>query len=171
MLTLSLLRHAKSSWAEPGLDDHERPLAKRGAKAASAMGAFMASRGLTPDLVLCSDAARARATLALVLRELAAAPQVVFDDRLYHGAPATLLARLNEIETGPRHVLLIGHNPGLQALALELIGDGEKADIAALAAKFPTCALAVLTFETSAWLQVRAGAARLVLYMTPRRLP
>ena len=94
MLTLSLLRHAKSSWEDGSLKDFERPLAKRGESAAPRMGAFMAERGLAPQLILCSPAVRARQTLDLVLPHLAGDPSVLYEDRLYLAAPSALLARL-----------------------------------------------------------------------------
>jgi phosphohistidine phosphatase len=172
MLTLSLLRHAKSSWADRELEDHERPLAKRGTKAAGAMGAFIAKNGLWPDLVLCSDAVRTRATLALVLPELGKPPpRVVFDAALYMATPAALLGRVQKMKSDARHVMLIGHNPGLHALALELTGKGKQDDVEALAIKFPTCALAVLTFKARKWADIGPGAGSLDLFMTPRRLP
>jgi phosphohistidine phosphatase len=172
MLTLSLLRHAKSSWADPELDDHDRPLAKRGTKAAGAMGAFIAKAGLRPDLILCSGAVRTRATLALVMPELGRPPpQVIFDDDLYMAAPAALLGRVQQAKSDARHVMLIGHNPGLHALALELTGKSNLKNVEALATKFPTCGLAVLTFKARKWSEIRPGAGTLDLFMTPRRLP
>jgi phosphohistidine phosphatase len=171
MLTLSLLRHAKSSWADRELEDHERPLAKRGTKAAGAMGAFIAREGLRPDLILCSGSVRTRATLALVLPQLGApAPQIVFDDVLYMAEPTALLARLHQVENDTRRVMLIGHNPGLHALALELAGQGNRKDVKVLTAKFPTCGLAVLTFKVRKWSNIGSGTGKLELFMTPRRL-
>jgi phosphohistidine phosphatase len=172
MLTLSLLRHAKSSWADRELEDHERPLAKRGTKAAGAMGAYIANNGLQPDLVLCSGAVRTRATLTLVLPQLGKPPpKAVFDEALYMATPAALLGRLQQLKSDARHVMLIGHNPGLHALALELTGKGKQDDVEALALKFPTCALAVLTFKARKWADIGPGAGTLDLFMTPRRLP
>jgi phosphohistidine phosphatase len=172
MLTLSLLRHAKSSWADRELEDHERPLAKRGTKAAGAMGAFIAREGLRPDLILCSGSVRTRATLALVLSELdTPTPQVVYDDVLYMAEPTALLARLHQVKNDTSRVMLIGHNPGLQALAQELAGQGNQKDIKVLAGKFPTCGLAVLTFKVRKWSNLGSGSGKLKLFMTPRRLP
>src|SRR3970040_2350291 len=128
MLTLSLLRHAKSRWDEPALGDYGRPLAKRGRKAATEVGAALAAMGLRPQLVLCSGAVRARDTLDLVLDKLGApAPEVIYDDEVYMATPAALIARLRRIAPGhrgevPRHVMLVGHNPGLEELALLLVG-------------------------------------------------
>ena len=132
MLTVSLLRHAKSSWDDSSLDDYERPLNKRGEAAAPRMGAFMAQHGLAPDLVLCSSAVRARQTLELVLPHLADRPQVVYEDGFYLAAPSAMLARLQKVDAKARHVLIVGHDPGMQGLALELAGDGDPALLQAL---------------------------------------
>jgi phosphohistidine phosphatase len=175
MLTLTLLRHAKSSWDEP-LDDFDRPLAPRGEKAAPQAGAALAAKGLRPDLVLCSGAVRARETLARVLPALGLpAPDVIYDDALYMAAPATLLSRLRGITAAfkgetPRHVLLVGHNPGLEELALLLVGAGPREDRARLATKFPTAAFATITFPVESWSEVAAGSGRLEQFITPKQL-
>lgn len=125
MLTLSLFRHAKSSWADSTLEDHERPLAKRGTKAAEAMGAFIARQGLRPDRILCSGAVRTRATLALVMPELGIPePQVEVYDGLYMATHGTLLERVKRGTSDTRHVML-SHNPGMHTLALECKVQGE----------------------------------------------
>ena len=168
MLTLSLLRHAKSSWADPDLDDYERPLAKRGAKAAPDTGKYLKRQKLRPDLILCSGAVRARATLDLVLAELGSpAPEVRYDDALYRTSPTIMLGALQKIGTPYRHVMMIGHNPELHTLSLELIGDGRRKDIAALKTKFPTAALAVVVFDAAVWSKIRAGSGRLECFVTP----
>lgn len=171
MLTLSLLRHAKSSWADPDLDDHDRPLAKRGAKAMPVVAKFMRQEKLRPDLVLCSDAMRTRATLALLLAEMGPpTPRIVYDEALYLAAPATILARIADLAEEERHVLVVGHNPGLHALALELIGEGDRKMLALLAREFPTGALAVLSFTTGSWREVRDASGHLEHVTTPRQL-
>jgi len=176
MLTLSLLRHAKSSWDEPGLGDHERPLAKRGLKAAPKVGAALARMSVKPDLVLCSDAVRTRETLSLILPKLAAPPpQVVYDEVIYMATPAALLMRIRNVETEhsdrkPRHVMVVGHNPGLEELAMLLIGSGADDDMTRIAEKFPTCAVAIIAFETDNWTEIDAGAGRLEHFIMPRHL-
>jgi len=176
MLTLTLLRHAKSSWDEPALDDYDRPLAKRGKKAAPEMGAALAAMGLRPDLVLCSGAVRARATLDLVLPKLGApVPQVVYDDAIYMATPDELLARLHCVgpaETGEtqRHVMMVGHNPGLEELAVLLVGDGAADDTTRMSEKFPTAAVAVLAFNADSWAGIEPGSGRLEHFLTPKQL-
>src|ERR1700751_2302219 len=111
MLTLSLLRHAKSSWKTPSLPDQDRPLATRGVNDAPLMGKAMAERGIEPDLLLCSSARRTRDTLALVLPELKIEPKVVYEDRLYHPRAAELLQRVREIPPGGTRAMTGGNNP------------------------------------------------------------
>ena len=171
MLTLSLLRHAKSSWDDGSLEDFERPLAKRGESAAPRMGAFMAEQGLAPQLILCSPAVRARQTLDLVLPHLAGGPTVVYEDNFYLAAPSVLLARLRKIEGKISHVMIVGHDPGMQGLAMELAGAGEAGMLQALAAKFPTAGLAVIRFKARSWAKVGRGTGRLELFATPKTLP
>lgn len=176
MLTLSLLRHAKSSWDNPALSDFDRPLANRGKKAAPLIGSAMAELGLRPDLIICSGAARARQTLALVLEKLGSpTPEVVFDDSVYMAPPELLLARLRAVKKvgqgeTPRHVMLVGHNPGMEELALMLVGSGSAHDRARMAAKFPTAAVAVFTFDADTWKAIKPGSGRLEHFLTPRQL-
>lgn len=171
MLTLCLLRHAKSGWDNPALDDFDRALAPRGIKAAPEVGKAMRGLGLTPDLVLCSSAVRTRATLMLVLPELRMpAPPIQFEDELYLAPSRRLLDRLQRIDPPARTVLMIGHNPSLHSLTLELTGKGKKADMAALAEKYPTTALAVLTFDCSSWSDIQSGTGQLQTFLTPRGL-
>ncbi|WBT39767.1 SixA phosphatase family protein [Hyphomicrobium sp. DMF-1] len=171
MLTLSILRHAKSSWSDPELDDHDRPLAKRGAKAIPALAKFIRHEKLRPTLALCSDAMRTRATLTLLLAELGPpAPRVVYDEALYLASPEVMRTVLGQYAEDEPHVLLVGHNPGLHALALELAGDGDRKTLAALAQEFPTGALAVLTFKASSWKDITSASGHLEHFTTPRRL-
>lgn len=171
MLTLSLLRHAKSSWSDPELDDHERPLAKRGAKAIPALAKFVRQEKLRPSLVLCSDAIRTRATLALLLAELGPpAPHVIFDDALYLASPDAIRTELGRVEGSYTHVLVVGHNPGLHALALELVGEGDRKMLAMLAREFPTGALAVISFDATSWKDLKSASGHLEHFTTPRRL-
>ena len=122
MLTLSLLRHAKSSWKDPTIPDHDRPLNARGKTEAPLMGKAVAKHGLAPDLVLCSTARRTRDTLELVLPELKKEPKIVYEDGLYHGTPQEMLDLLRQVPPSASQVLLVGHNPELQSFALDLIG-------------------------------------------------
>jgi phosphohistidine phosphatase len=174
MLTLLILRHAKSSWDNPALADYDRPLAKRGQKAAPRMGQEIGALGLRPGLILCSAAARARETLALALPAIAdPMPEVVYDDAFYMASPEALLAILRTLPAGPdapSTVMLVGHNPGLEELADLLVGGGEDALVESMADKFPTGALAVFTFAAKDWSEVAPGSGTLTHFLTPARL-
>ena len=168
MRTLTLLRHAKSSWDDPSLADFDRPLAPRGQKAAPAMGIHMHELGLAPDLVLCSPAVRTRETARLALAELASSePPMKLMPELYEASAETLLAQIHKVSRRHRHLLLIGHNPGLHDLVLGLL---EKRPSGDLATKMPTAALAVLECDITSWADLRWHSARLEHYQTPRRL-
>lgn len=169
MLTLLLMRHAKSSWDDPLLDDFDRPLSKRGTKAGREMGVFLAEHDLRPDLVLCSTAVRTQATLALVLPELGAPPpEVVLDEAIYLAPPSDLIDKVKAVKAGHHRVLVIGHNPGLHTFALSLIAAGDRSAIADLAMGFPTAALAEIAFEMPRWGGLRVASGRLVRMVRPR---
>ena len=170
MLTLFLLRHAKSSWSNPALQDRERPLATRGINDAPLMGKAMAERGLDPDFVLCSSARRTRDTLDLVLPELKVEPKVVYEDALYHASPETMLQVLRGIQPGASRVMLVGHNPEIHSLALDLVGAGPKHFRERLMTKFPTAALAVINFASGLWKSVTVNSGTLNLFIAPRDL-
>jgi phosphohistidine phosphatase len=168
MLTLSLLRHAKSSWKDPTLPDRDRPLATRGVTDAPLMGKAMAERGIDPELVLCSSARRTRDTLALVLPELRVEPKVVYEDALYHASPAEMLQMMRAIQPGASRVMLVGHNPELQALALDLVGSGPKHSRDLLREKYPTAGLAVMNFASGLWSSVTVNSGTLNLFLSPK---
>jgi len=170
MLTLSLLRHAKSSWDNPNLRDFDRGLNERGRDAAPRMGAYMAAHGIVPDLILCSPSVRTRQTLELVLPHFAAHPPVLYEDAIYLGAPSTLLKRVRKLDDVVKHAMIVAHDPGLHHLAMDLSGSGDSELLQSLAAKFPTAALAVIAFRGGRWSKVQPGAGRLTLFMTPKRL-
>jgi phosphohistidine phosphatase len=168
MPELLLLRHAKSDWGNPGLDDFDRGLAPRGRRAAPCMGRYLQAQGLEPDLVLCSSAGRAKETLELVLTALASTPQISYLKTLYLAPPSRLLTILRRQSPKTGRLLLIGHNPGLQHLALELAGPRRGAAARSLAEKYPTAALA--RFEVADWAQLGAAPAKLVEFVRPRDL-
>ena len=170
MLTLSLLRHAKSSWKNPGLPDQDRPLAARGEHDAPFMGREMKEHAIAPELILCSSARRTRDTLALVLPELKGEPRVVYEDALYHAPPAAMLKMLQDTPAGTSSVMLVGHNPEIQALALDLIGHGPKLLRDRLMAKYPTAGLVVINFPASLWRDVSVNSGTLSLFATPAEL-
>ncbi len=170
MKTLYLLRHAKSSWDHPGLRDHQRPLAGRGQKAAPRVGSYMSERGYEPELVLCSTSERTRQTWALVEPELSTRPDVRFLDEVYHASAGSLLVLATEIPDDYSSAMLIGHNPGMHAVADWLSGHGDDEVLDELGVKYPTAALAVISFDVAHWSDVRAGAGTLEDFKKPREL-
>ena len=170
VLTLCLLRHAKSSWSNPTSPDRERPLAMRGVTDASLMGKAMAERGIDPELVLCSSARRTRDTLDLVLPELRVEPKVVYDDALYHASPEEMLEMLHAIQPGANRVMLVGHNPEIQAFALDLVGSGPQHLRDRLREKYPTAGLAVINFASGLWKSITVNSGTLNLFLSPKDL-
>jgi phosphohistidine phosphatase len=166
MQTLYLLRHAKSSWADPTLLDHERPLAPRGRRDAKRIAEHLLRLGVEPELILCSSAARTRETLDL-MRPVLGASSVMFEDELYAASSAELLARVQLVPDAVASVMLIGHNPGLEQLALVLASSGD--ELGRLETKFPTGALATLALKSS-WSRVSPGDATLAAYVVPKDL-
>lgn len=162
---LILIRHAKSSWDDPALDDHSRPLNARGVRAAAAIGRWLASRGHVPDEVLCSTATRTRETWAGIAAAmgLTLAPRLV--GRLYHANPETMLAVLREA-TG-QTVAMLGHNPGLAAFAALL---PRQPPAHPDFARYPTGATLVLDFPVDDWAQLRLGTGVVRDFVTPRSL-
>jgi phosphohistidine phosphatase len=165
MRTLYLLRHAKSSWDDPALPDRERPLAPRGRRDAKRIATHVGRLRITPALVLCSSAVRTQETLDL-LRPALAEVAVQVEEQLYGASSETLLERVRSVPDEVASLLLIGHNPGLQELALVLASSG--AELKRLEAKFPTAALATLALAR--WSSLSPGDAKLVAYVVPKQL-
>ena len=166
MRTLYLLRHAKSSWDDPALSDHERPLAPRGRRDGKRIAEHLRRAGIEPELVLCSSAARTRETLELVGRGWEAT--VAVEDELYGATAEAMLQRLRLVPDPVESVMVIGHNPGMQALALVLAEAGEQLEV--IAEKFPTGALATLELA-GRWRELEPEGARLAAYVVPKQLP
>ena len=169
MHTLYLLRHAKSSWANPTLADRQRPLAPRGRRAAKRIADHLSRERVEPELVLCSSAVRTKETLDLIRGALGPAATVTVEDELYGASADELLEHVRHVSEGVASVMLIGHNPGLAELARILASSG--AELQRLEAKFPTAALATLTFAEPTWSRLAPGDAVLRAYVVPRQLP
>ncbi|WP_309054263.1 histidine phosphatase family protein [Streptomyces sp.] len=160
-----LLRHAKADW--PQVSDHERPLAERGRQDAPVAGRRLADAGHRFDLALCSTAARTRETWKLAVHELPERPKTVYEERMYEASLGELIALLNEVQDDVHDLLLIGHNPGMHALADALSGEAEGDLLARMnRSGFPTAAFAVVTFEGT-WKSVEHGVGRLVDFWAP----
>jgi phosphohistidine phosphatase len=169
MRTLCLLRHAKSAWPS-GIGDFDRPLNGRGRDTAGAMGRYMASAGLAPDLVLCSAATRTRETLELAALFWKNRPTIVIEPELYLAGERTLLAQARRIENRHAIALIIGHNPGTQALALQLAVSAPSMELDRLATKYPTAGLTVFDFDVEDWAEIAPENATLRVFATPRSL-
>ena len=142
MKTLLVLRHAKSSWNDPALDDHERPLNKRGRRDAPRMGELVREYRLMPDVVISSDAVRARLTAEAVAEAARYAGEILLDPHLYLACPADILSLLPTVRENAETVMIVGHNPGLEKLVEQLTG--ERPDL-------PTAALAQIALPIDQW--------------------
>ncbi|MBU6443564.1 MAG: histidine phosphatase family protein [Alphaproteobacteria bacterium] len=173
MKRLILFRHAKAVQSSTQ-GDHGRGLNPRGQHDAAAMGREMAARGLVPELILISSARRTTETWRLAAPELKAAPDVQVSDALYLAPPRAILALLREQGGSAGTVMVIGHNPGLEEFAAELLGPaaGRSEEIrrGALDEKFPTAAFAVLDCDIAGWNQLKRGSATLADFLRPRDL-
>jgi phosphohistidine phosphatase len=165
---LRLLRHAKSSWREGGLDDRDRPLNARGQLTARLLAVHLA-RLPVPDLVLCSSALRTRETLEHIVRAYGTRPPVSIEDGLYLATASALAGRIEAVEDDVASLLVIGHNPGLHELAAGLARHGPRHDRARLAAKFPTGALASFRLAGS-WRAIGNAPIALTSYVAPSDL-
>lgn len=162
---LILTRHAKSSWDDPAQEDRDRPLNKRGRRAALELGEWLHSRGYEPDELLCSTATRTRETWMRVLAApLEVTPQVLFLDALYHAAPDVMLDLLRQA-TGDC-VMMIGHNPGIGEFAAMLAA---RMPVDADFRRYPTTATAVFDFQIPNWAGLRPGEGSLLDFFVPDR--
>lgn len=167
---LYLLRHAKSSWANEGLSDFDRPLNKRGRRAAALMGEFMEKNGHHPQLILSSPSARTRETLTILERHGSWTHDTRFEDDLYGASSFVMLNRLRELPDTAAAVMLLGHNPGLESMAHLMIGDAAPNALSRLRAKYPTGALSVISFGAGTWRDAGPGAGTLEAFVRPADL-
>jgi phosphohistidine phosphatase len=166
---LHLLRHAKSSWDDPGLDDHDRPLAPRGRRAVKVLAGYLRDSEIEPQLVLCSPSRRTLETL----EGISPTGDRLIEPALFSATCGELIDRLHALPATLTEVMVIGHNPTLQMVALKLAAGGnlpqDSGPIADLQRKFPTGALASLRFA-GAWSELRPGCAELDAYVRPKAL-
>ena len=158
---LVLLRHAKSSWAQPDIDDHDRPLNARGRRAAAWVGQHLREQGIAFDVVLCSSAARTVETLALL--SLDESSDINVERGLYGATADEMVARLRQLRPDAATALLIAHNPGIHELAVTLTNDDPALG------SFPTAALADLLMPARSWAELGRGAMKLEAFVTPTR--
>jgi phosphohistidine phosphatase len=168
MKRLTLLRHAKSGWDDRVLRDFDRPLNPRGRRAARTIGAEMGAQGLSFDRVIASPAMRVIETLNDVAKGYRGPLEPLYDQRIYLAAAATLLDIIREVPDSVSRLLLVGHNPGLEMLALSLASQSPLRD--ELAVKYPTATLAEIAIPVSSWREVGEGQGSLARFVRPRDL-
>ena len=162
MKTLSILRHAKSSWSDPTIDDRDRPLNKRGKRDAPLMGRRMIESAIRPSLILSSPATRAWATACTVAREISYPREFLQrDSRLYLASVEQIVSVLAEQDQGFNSILLIGHNPGLTEFANRLAPG--------LTSNVPTCGLVAVELDTDSWDLTELPRCKLLTYDYPKR--
>jgi phosphohistidine phosphatase len=169
MKSLTLLRHAKSGWDDPVTRDFDRPLNPRGRRAARTVGAEMKAQGLGFDLVLASPARRVTETL----EEVAAGYGAIvprYDERLYLAPAAILLDIVRHAPDGVDRLLVVGHNPGMEELALRLARRDSDSLRGEVEIKYPTGTMAEIELPVERWAEVREGAGRIVRFIRPRDL-
>jgi phosphohistidine phosphatase len=163
MKRLLVLRHAKSSWKNPELADHDRPLNKRGKRDAPRIGRLLRQEGLVPDLIVSSTAARARKTAKHVAAECGSAGGVELTRRLYMSGAREYLRVLGEVGGDHRSVMVVGHNPDVEELVRVLTGADET---------MPTAALALIELPLDSWRELAPGSrGRLMELWRPKELP
>ena len=169
MRRLMLARHAKSSWGDPSLRDHDRPLNARGRRSAPLVGAELAELGCIPDVVYSSTSERTRETWRLMAPAFGPDTRVEFLRDLYLASPRMVLTTVAAAPPDARTVMVLGHNPSSHALAAYLSRTGDEGEIARLRAKFPTGAVAVVGLSADIWTRAEEGGELLHLVL-PRRL-
>jgi phosphohistidine phosphatase len=167
MRRLLLLRHAKTERAEAGARDRDRKLVKRGRDDATVIGAYMARHDLTPNLALVSPAKRAQETWALVAPAFAKAPRLVNEERIYNATTEALFKIICETR-GAHSVLVVGHNPGLHDIAVQLIASGDVDARERVTEKLPTSGLVVIDLAFDDWSRLHRHAGRLERFVTPK---
>ena len=159
MKTLYVLRHAKSSWKDLKLSDFERPLNKRGKKAAPVMGKLMLEKGLLPELIISSPAERAKQTANLIKDSAKIHSEIKFDERIYEASTNTLVHILSEVNANISSVMIVGHNPGFEGIVGILTGEYER---------MPTAALAVIQLNIDSWQEVTQDCGNLITVFRPK---
>ena len=162
-----LLRHAKTERPEPGQRDRDRKLTKRGRNDAPLIGAYMARHGLTPDLALVSPAKRTQETWELAAPAFAEVPRVVSDDRIYNATTEALIEVIGATR-GAHSLIVVGHNPSLHDVAVQLTASGDIDARERLAEKLPTSGLVVIDLAFDDWSRLHKHAGRLERFVTPR---
>jgi phosphohistidine phosphatase len=170
MKTLTLLRHAKSSWHDHVPRDFDRPLNKRGRKAARTIGREMRDQGLAFDAVIASPAVRVIETLDDVAEGYGHGLDPSYDKRVYLASPSTLLDVIHEVGDETGTLLIVGHNPGLEQLALLLTSETANGLRSEVEVKYPTATIAEIRLPVTRWSEVARGMGTIARFIRPRDL-
>lgn len=170
MVDLYLMRHAKSSWDDVYLDDFDRPLNKRGKVNATEMGALLSSRKLEIDRLFCSSAVRCKSTFKCLLNEGFGVFQQSYSDDLYSAGFDGLMEFVKSTSDNIKSLMIIGHNPGLQDLALNLLEVSSSDDYKSLQVNLPSCAFLHIQIKSDKWSELAPGCGTLYYYVTPKQL-
>lgn len=169
MLRLYLLRHAKSSWADPGKNDFERGLSDRGQSDLPKIAAAMRQGGYLPERIFCSPSLRTRLTLHGIMAAFRTPPKVDYVDALYGGSLDDYFDCLRGL-AGQPSAMIVGHNPMCEAFASAIANDGDPAALASISGKFPTGALAVFDIDRESWGSIEDHSGYLADFVVPRDL-
>jgi len=170
MKRLAILRHAKSSWADPGMADFDRPLNDRGREAAKRVGRELERRGLRFDLVLASPARRVRETLDGIGAQQRLDSEIRFEPRIYEAGTGTLFELVRALPNECETVLLAGHNPGLHELVLDLADRDDGGFRDRVRGTYPTAALAIVEIGPDQWGEAKRRSGTIVDLILPRDL-
>jgi len=168
MKRLFLLRHAKAQPADGGCEDFDRTLMLGGMQDAAAMARHLRKSDYQIELILCSSSARTTQTAELVLQELQS--EIDYRDNLYLAEPAKILAAVRGAPAQVTNLMVVGHNPGLEATATLLAREPVRAKERAREEKFPTCALAILDFDVGRWRDIGQSGGKLKDFVRPKDL-
>jgi phosphohistidine phosphatase len=160
MKKLYIIRHAKSSWKDLMLNDFERPLNKRGEKDAPFMGKLLKQKGVFPDAILSSPAARAKTTALKIAKEINFSKEIIYERKIYEASATTLISVVKSIDDKYKVVFLFGHNPGLNMLAESIIGFHEN---------IPTCGIVEVEFDCKKWSKISSKNAKLISFEYPKK--
>jgi len=163
MKTLYLVRHAKSSWKHPELDDFERPLNKRGKRDAPAMGQFLLQKGIKPDIIISSPAVRASVTTKII-SDILSYPfnRVAYSDDIYEAGISSLFKILSKVENKYNSGMIVGHNPGMTYFANTLAST--RID------NIPTCGIFCTDLDISSWQEISEDCGVMKFFKYPKNL-
>ena len=161
MKELILIRHAKSSWSNPLLEDFERPLNKRGAKNAPFMAKILKQKELNPDLIISSPSKRTKDTLDFFIKEFDYKGEIIFEESIYEAPYINILKVIKNIDDKHKTIFLFGHNPGFNDLADFLLGRFEE--------NIPTCGVLKIDFDTNYWKNISKDNSKLIFFNFPKK--